>query len=119
MVLVDVFCQVVQGELLQITQFDARFIALGPFVRRQEGVSVLHVSQPPHGLDDLGTASFPGLAEQHRQLVFSIQAGRDVTADQGVFNCDLDVLISDAKVVTNLCREIKKVKGVNSATRMS
>ncbi len=43
----------------------------------------------------------------------------DVTADQGVFRCDLDVLISDASVVTNLCREIKKVKGVNNATRMS
>ena len=42
-----------------------------------------------------------------------------VTADQGVFNCDLDVLISDASVVNNLCREIKKVKGVNNATRMS
>ena len=42
-----------------------------------------------------------------------------VTADQGVFNCDLDVLISDAAVVTNLCHEIKKVKGVNSAVRMS
>jgi hypothetical protein len=36
-----------------------------------------------------------------------------------VFKCDLDVLISDATVVTNMCREIKKVKGVNSATRMS
>ena len=43
----------------------------------------------------------------------------NVTADQGVFNCDLDVLISDAKVVTNLCRGIKKIKGVNSASRMS
>ena len=43
----------------------------------------------------------------------------NVTADQGVFNCDLDVLISDATVVTNLCREIKKVKGVNRASRMS
>ena len=43
----------------------------------------------------------------------------NVTADQGVFNCDLDVLISDTKVVTNLCREIKKIKGVNNATRMS
>ena len=42
-----------------------------------------------------------------------------VTADQGVFNCDLDVLISDASVVTNLCHEIKKVKGVNSAVRSS
>ena len=43
----------------------------------------------------------------------------NVTADQGVFNCDLDVLISDVSVVTNLCREIKKVKGVNRASRMS
>ena len=43
----------------------------------------------------------------------------NVTADQGVFSCDLDVLVSDATVVTNLCREIKKVKGINSATRMS
>ena len=43
----------------------------------------------------------------------------NVTADQGVFNCDLDVLIADASVVTSLCREIKKVKGVNSATRQN
>ena len=43
----------------------------------------------------------------------------NVTADQGVFNCTLDVLISDAKVVNNLCREIKKIKGVNTARRMS
>ncbi len=43
----------------------------------------------------------------------------NVTSDQGVFRCDLDILISDAKAVTNLCREIKKVKGVNSATRMN
>ena len=43
----------------------------------------------------------------------------NVTADQGVFNCELVVLVSDASVVTNLCREIKKVKGVNSATRMN
>jgi (p)ppGpp synthetase, RelA/SpoT family len=43
----------------------------------------------------------------------------NVTADQGVFNCELVVLVSDASVVTNLCREIKKVKGVNSATRIN
>ena len=42
-----------------------------------------------------------------------------VTADEGVFNCDLEVLVSDASVVTNLCREVKKVKGVNTANRMS
>ena len=43
----------------------------------------------------------------------------NVTSDQGVFNCDLKVLVSDASVVTQLCREIKKVKGVNSAIRMN
>ena len=43
----------------------------------------------------------------------------NVTADQGVFNCILDVLISDVKAVNNLCREIKKVKGINTATRIS
>ena len=43
----------------------------------------------------------------------------NVTSNQGVFNCDLDVLISDAKVLTNLCNQIKKVKGVNTATRMN
>jgi GTP pyrophosphokinase len=43
----------------------------------------------------------------------------NVTADQGVFNCELVVLISDTKAVNNLCREIKKIKGVNTATRMS
>lgn len=43
----------------------------------------------------------------------------NVTANQGVFNCDLDVLVGDVAVVNNLCREIKKVKGVNNATRMS
>ena len=43
----------------------------------------------------------------------------NVTADQGVFNCVLDVLISDVKAVNNLCREIKKVKGINTATRIS
>ena len=43
----------------------------------------------------------------------------NVTADQGVFNCDLIVLIRDAHVVTSLCREIKKIKGVNKASRMS
>ncbi len=43
----------------------------------------------------------------------------NVTADQGVFRCELDVQVSTASVVTNLCREIKKIKGINSATRMS
>ncbi len=42
-----------------------------------------------------------------------------VTADQGVFKCDLEVLISDTKHVNNLCQRIKKLKSVNSATRVN
>ena len=42
-----------------------------------------------------------------------------VTSDHGVFSCDLDVLIADTTVVTSLCQQIKKVKGVNNAIRMS
>jgi len=43
----------------------------------------------------------------------------NVVADEGVFRCDLDVLIGDAATATNLCRHLKKIKGVNSATRVS
>ena len=43
----------------------------------------------------------------------------NVTANDGVFICDLQVLVSDASVVTSLCHEIKKVKGINQAIRTS
>jgi guanosine-3',5'-bis(diphosphate) 3'-pyrophosphohydrolase len=42
-----------------------------------------------------------------------------ITANAGLFNCDLDVLILDADVVTKLCKRLGKVKGVNKATRIS
>ena len=41
----------------------------------------------------------------------------NINASDGVFRCDLDVLIEDTSVVTNLCKRLKKVKGVNTATR--
>ena len=41
----------------------------------------------------------------------------NINASDGVFRCDLDVLIEDTNVVTNLCKRLKKVKGVNTATR--
>ena len=43
----------------------------------------------------------------------------DISADEGVFHCELDVLIEDTEVVTNLCKRLKKVKGVSSASRIS
>ena len=41
----------------------------------------------------------------------------DIKADQGLFSCDLDVLVEDVNVVSNLCKRLKRVKGVNAATR--
>lgn len=43
----------------------------------------------------------------------------DIGANEGVFHCELDVLIEDTDVVTQLCKRLKKVKGVNSASRIS
>lgn len=43
----------------------------------------------------------------------------NIKADHGLFNCQLDVLIEDANVVTNLCKRLKNVKGVNTAVRIN
>ena len=43
----------------------------------------------------------------------------NIWTEHGVFHCELDVLIEDADVVTRLCKRLKKVKGVNTATRIS
>lgn len=43
----------------------------------------------------------------------------NIQASSGLFNCKLDVLIEDANVVTNLCKRLKNVKGVNQAIRIS
>ena len=43
----------------------------------------------------------------------------NISADEGLFKCDLDVLIEDTHVVTNLCKRIKKVPGVNTASRIN
>ena len=41
-----------------------------------------------------------------------------IDAEGGVFRCNLEVMITDADVVTNVCKRLKKVKGVNSAVRV-
>ncbi len=43
----------------------------------------------------------------------------NIQANNGLFNCRLDVFIEDATVVTNLCKRLKNVKGVNTAVRIS
>lgn len=43
----------------------------------------------------------------------------NISANEGVFGCELDVLVEDAKVVTSLCKQIKKVDGVKAASRIN
>ena len=45
--------------------------------------------------------------------------GVNIAANEGVFSCELTVLVEDTNVVTALCKQVKKVKGVNSAARMN
>lgn len=45
--------------------------------------------------------------------------GLNIAANEGVFSCELTVLVEDTNVVTALCKQVKKVKGVNSAARMN
>ncbi len=45
--------------------------------------------------------------------------GLNIQANDGLFDCKLDVLIEDASVVTNLCKRLKNVKGVTQAVRIN
>lgn len=45
--------------------------------------------------------------------------GLNIAANEGVFNCELTILVEDTKVVTQLCKQIKKVNGVKSAARIN
>ena len=41
----------------------------------------------------------------------------NISADDGLFRCDLVVLVEDANVITSLCKRLKRVKGVKIAER--
>ena len=42
----------------------------------------------------------------------------DIAADKEVFHCDLTVLVEDTIIVTDLCNKVKKINGVQRATRV-
>ena len=42
-----------------------------------------------------------------------------IDTDKEVFSCRLTVLVSDTDVVTDLCRSVRKIKGVQNATRVA
>lgn len=41
----------------------------------------------------------------------------NIEATEGVFTCELVVMVSDAKIVNRLCKQIKKIDGVKSTAR--
>ena len=43
--------------------------------------------------------------------------GLNISAHDGVFDCELSVLVEDATVVSKLCKQVKKVNGVRLAVR--
>lgn len=42
----------------------------------------------------------------------------NISADEGVFQAELEAQVDDTEVVTKLCKRLKKVKGVSSAVRV-
>lgn len=43
----------------------------------------------------------------------------DIEAKDGVFECMLDLKVSDARIVDRLCRQIKKIKNITYASRIN
>lgn len=63
-----------------------------------------------------------GILQELTQMI-STQLNIDIRAlhidtDKEVFHCKLNVLVTDTDTVTQLCAKIKKIKGVQSATRI-
>ena len=43
----------------------------------------------------------------------------DIAANDGVFKCELDVLVGDTTVVDHLCKRMRQVQGVKNAVRLN
>lgn len=43
----------------------------------------------------------------------------NISSDEGVFTCQMDIFVEDVDTVTKMCKRLSKVKGVNKAVRLS
>ena len=43
----------------------------------------------------------------------------DIRAEKEVFTCDLSLLVSDVDGVNDLCQKVRKIQGVQRATRIN
>ena len=95
------------------SSFGGRLLSTKWDTKREKFLASIHIE----GIDRMGIL---------QELIYIISTnmainirGLNITANEGVFSCELTVLVEDTNVVTALCKQVKKVKGVNSAARMN
>ncbi|MDD6777538.1 MAG: RelA/SpoT family protein [Bacteroidales bacterium] len=95
------------------SSFGGRLLSTKWDNKREKFLASIHIE----GIDRMGIL---------QELIYIISTnmainirGLNITANEGVFSCELTVLVEDTNVVTALCKQVKKVKGVNSAARMN
>ncbi len=95
------------------SSFGGRLLSTKWDNKREKFLASIHIE----GIDRMGIL---------QELIYIISTnmainirGLNIAANEGVFSCELTVLVEDTNVVTALCKQVKKVKGVNSAARMN
>ncbi len=95
------------------SSFGGRLLSTKWDTKREKFLASIHIE----GIDRMGIL---------QELIYIISTnmainirGLNIAANEGVFSCELTVLVEDTNVVTALCKQVKKVKGVNSAARMN
>lgn len=95
------------------SSFGGRLLSTKWDNKREKFLASIHIE----GIDRMGIL---------QELIYIISTnmainirGLNIAANEGLFSCELTVLVEDTNVVTALCKQVKKVKGVNSAARMN
>ena len=95
------------------SSFGGRLLSTKWDTKREKFLASIHIE----GIDRMGIL---------QELIYIISTnmainirGLNIAANEGVFSCELTVLVEDTNVVTALCKQVKKVKGVNAASRMN
>ena len=98
--------------LMLKASYGSRIVSTEWAVKTGKFLATIHIE----GIDRFG------ILQELIQLIsshLSIDIRRlNIEARNEVFNCELSVLVEDAKVVTDLCNNVKKINGVKQSTRI-
>lgn len=98
--------------LMLKASYGSRIVSTEWAVKTGKFLATIHIE----GIDRFG------ILQELIQLIsshLSIDIRRlNIEAKNEVFNCELSVLVEDAKVVTDLCNNVKKINGVKQSTRI-